>query len=64
MLGAEEIGVREDFYGDGHPRIVSRIDRHSLGAAAKRFERLGLLSSVPANAIEAQTTRGIWCHAS
>lgn len=45
MLGAEEVEVREDFYGPGRPRIVSRIDRESLVKARDRFERLGLLKS-------------------
>ena len=43
MLGAEEVEVREEFYGPGRPRIVSRIDHDSLVKARVRFERLGLL---------------------
>lgn len=43
MLGAEELEVRDDFYGAGHPRIISRIDRGGLERARARFERLGLL---------------------
>lgn len=45
MLGAEEVEVREDFYGPGRPRIVSRIDRASLVKAKERFERLGLMKA-------------------
>lgn len=62
MLGAEEVGIREDFYGDGHPRIVSRIDRASLDKARTRFERLGLLNGVPSVPPPATTDRGgLWC---
>jgi ribosomal protein S18 acetylase RimI-like enzyme len=43
MLGAKEIAVRPDFYGEGHPRIVSRIDRDAFLALRARFERVGIL---------------------
>lgn len=43
VLGAEEVGVRDDFYGQGQPRIVSRIDRAGLERVRGKYERLGLL---------------------
>jgi len=43
VLGAEEVGVRDDFYGKGQPRIVSRIDRAGLERVRGKYERLGLL---------------------
>ncbi len=43
MLGAKEIEVRPDFYGTGHPRIISRIDRDEFLALRARFEKVGLV---------------------
>lgn len=49
MLGAEEVGLREDFYGPGRTRIVSRIDRTAFENARHRFAKLGLLEDSPSS---------------
>jgi ribosomal protein S18 acetylase RimI-like enzyme len=42
-LGAHEIEVKDSYFGQGEPRIISRIERPAFDKLRSRMERLGLL---------------------
>jgi ribosomal protein S18 acetylase RimI-like enzyme len=46
-LGAHDVEVRDDFYGPGDRRLVSRIDRAGFDRMRRRLQRIGLVEAPP-----------------
>ena len=44
-LGAHDVEIREDFYGPGDRRLVSRIDRAGFDRMRARLQRIGLVEA-------------------